>query len=114
MVDERKDAGGRNESSHEFKVLLVPKQSEFQGLASWFHQDWAVMFPSFNSAVDIYIASLTERRKQILRVELEAVLLETKNSEADLKNQWLNAGAQGYPKKNSLFKLLTEVNDKLI
>jgi hypothetical protein len=48
------------------------KRSELEHFAMWFHQDWSVLFPTFEESAHAYLRLLSTERKAALRGELAA------------------------------------------
>ena len=76
------------------------KRSELEQFAMWFHQDWGILFPTFEEAAHAYLRQLSTQRKTTLRAELAAFLDEHAGAtRAGLGRWWLKLGAQGGPTK---------------
>jgi hypothetical protein len=74
-----------------------PEPSELQEFASWFHQDWKLLFPEFYAGVRPYLRNMPLERKCVLASELRDFI--EKNSAVspeELKQKWLDLGAQGW------------------
>jgi len=79
------------------RVKPSPPLTELQQFASWFNQDWKLLFPDFHSGALLYSKNLTQERRKALSNLLRQFLDENANkSEADLKILWLKLGAQGW------------------
>ena len=68
-----------------------------QQLASWFHQDWKLVFPDFYTGLRIYLDNLLAGRRGALGIELRRFVEKNQGSSAKaLKRLWLRLGAQGW------------------
>jgi hypothetical protein len=72
--------------------------TELEQFARWFHQDWGILFPSFEEAAHKYLSQLSRERRTVLRKELSR-FLETHAgaTRGGMKRWWLKLGAQGGP-----------------
>lgn len=97
-------------SLNEYKIISRPQKTEFERFASWFHQDWKLFFSSFDQGAKKYIDSLPTERKCLLRDEISHFLENnSKNSNEQTKELWLQLGAQGVPKDLDLRLWLADV-----
>jgi hypothetical protein len=83
----------------------LKKGSELEQFAMWFHQDWSVLYSTFEEAASAYLKQLSAKRRMTLRAELVAFLDEHAGAtRAGLQRWWLKLGAQGGPRdlKNAL------------
>ena len=81
----------------DFRIVQPKEKREIEKFASWFHQDWMLVYPSFDVGASQYINNLTTKEKTALKRELEAFVEE--NKESDKKkwlSAWLKLGAQGW------------------
>jgi CdiI immunity protein len=79
--------------------IVQPKvqKSELHQFASWFHQDWKLLFKNFHDGAAIYFASLPPERRAKLRLELIVFLDDHREKSIEgLKRSWLKSGAQGW------------------
>jgi hypothetical protein len=77
----------------------LQKGSELEQFAMWFHQDWGVLYPTFEEAASAYLNPLSAKRRMTLRAELVAFLDEHAGAtRAGLERRWLRLGAQGGPR----------------
>ncbi|HKP27206.1 MAG TPA: contact-dependent growth inhibition system immunity protein [Dongiaceae bacterium] len=75
------------------------KRSELEQFATWFHQDWGVLFSTFEAAANAYVRQLPAKRKTTLRKELAAFLDEHGRAKrGGLLRWWLKLRAQGGPR----------------
>lgn len=85
--------------------------TELPNFASWFHQDFGVIFDNFDDGVDRYIGGLSENRKAVLASELRELLNQYPGkSSKGLKNAWIRLGAQWWDKEK-MPKLLHELSN---
>lgn len=97
-----------------FRVVPKKEKNEIQKFASWFHQDWQLIFSSFSDGADQYLGSLTKERRAVLKKELEAFV--EKNRERNNKSllkEWLNLGAQGWDTDLPLYETLESFSQNL-
>ncbi|MGK9167617.1 hypothetical protein KXR53_15035 [Inquilinus limosus] len=65
--------------------------------ASWFHQDWILVFPDFDAGARLHISQLGDERRSVLKRQFSKFLSRNEGaSTRSLKNQWLRLGAQGW------------------
>ena len=80
-----------------YRVVPSPRQSELQQLASWFHQDWNLVFPDFYTGLRMYLDNLPAGRRAALGSELRRFMEQNQGASAKaLKRLWLRLGAQGW------------------
>ena len=90
----------------------LKKGSELEQFAMWFHQDWGVLFPDFETAAHAYLRQLSTQRRATLRAELAAFLDEHAGAtRGGLLRWWLKLGAQGGPTnlKDSLRLIVEQI-----
>jgi hypothetical protein len=76
------------------------KRAELEQFAMWFHQDWGILFLTFEAAAHAYARQLSAERKSALRKELAAFLDEHGGAKrGSLLRRWLKLGAQGGPRE---------------
>lgn len=88
------------------------KRSELEHFAMWFHQDWSVLFPTFEESAHAYLRRLSAERRATLRAELAAFLdAHAGATRAGLRRWWLKLGAQGSPTnlKDSLRLIVEQI-----
>jgi hypothetical protein len=74
--------------------------SELQRFARWFHQDWKLVYPTFKAGAALYLSGLSADRREALSRQLRRFLEEHAGaSEQDLRQHWMNLGAQAWPTK---------------
>ncbi len=80
-------------------VFPGPKErSELERFAMWFHQDWGLLFVTFEGAAKAYLRQLSAERRATLHAELAAFLDEHAGAtRGGLQRRWLKLGAQGAP-----------------
>jgi hypothetical protein len=97
------------QDSDSFKVVQSKDLSELQQFASWFHQDWKLLFPDFYTGTEMYLKGLSSDRQATLKRELHDFLDKNKNaSEKVLFKSWLDLGAQGWDSKLEIRAALLE------
>jgi hypothetical protein len=88
------------------------KGSELEQFAMWFHQDWGVLYSTFEQSANAYLKQLSAKRRTKLRAELAGFLDEHAGAtRAGLERWWLKLGAQGGPRdlKDALQTLLKTI-----
>jgi hypothetical protein len=92
-----------------YKVVPSPERSELHKFASWFHQDWKLVFPDFRAGVEIYLKNLPMDGRRILADELRKFIEHNSTaSSQELKQQWLELGAQGWQNSLDIHSTLDE------
>jgi hypothetical protein len=72
------------------------KRTEIEQFAMWFHQDWGLLFSSFDEAAEKYLAQLPASRREVLRKELSAFLeAHAGATRQGMMRWWMKLGAQG-------------------
>jgi CdiI immunity protein len=96
-----------NKISHQ--AMPSPGRSELQQLASWFHQDWKMVFPDFYKGLNLYLDNLPQERRVALGRELRQFLEQNNGrSSEELKQLWLRLGAQGWQASLDIHSALEE------
>jgi hypothetical protein len=88
------------------------KRSELEHFAMWFHQDWSVLFPTFEESAAAYLRLLSIERKAALRRALAAYLnAHAGATRGELRRWWLKLGAQSVPRdlKDALQRFVTSI-----
>jgi len=76
----------------------MKNRTELEQFATCFHQDWSIMFPSFEEAAARYVAQLPSSRRDALREELSAFLeAHASATRQGMTRRWMKLGAQGAP-----------------
>jgi len=89
--------GGTMASTSEHQIVPGRERTELEKFASWFHQDWKLVFPNFPEGARMYLSTLPRERKALLHQELSAFLAEhSDDSSSGLKQAWLRLGALGW------------------
>lgn len=70
-------------------------RTELEKFATFFCQDWEIMFPNFYSGAKDYFDSLPRDRRLILRKELQE-LVESTSSTPCLQKAWFRLGAEAW------------------
>jgi hypothetical protein len=83
-----------------YKVVETSEKSELQKFASWFHQDWSLIYDSLDRGAEMYIQALPEARRFVLKAEL-AQFLTSASPKA-----WLRLGAQIFDRDAGLQAML--------
>jgi len=77
------------------KHKVVPsKPTELEAFASFFHQDWRLMYPNFHAGAKLYIGSLSNESKRKLRAELLNFI--AGRSARSTRKRWIALGAQAW------------------
>ncbi len=85
------------------------EKTELEKFASWFHQDFGVLFESIEEGTNAYLDTLPSRRKKELVAEIKKLLNDDSGKEnKGLKNAWLRLGAQWWNREKSP-KMLKEL-----
>jgi hypothetical protein len=80
-----------------YTTVGPPERSELQQFAQWFHQDWKLFYADFFVGFDIYINTIDENRRFILRNQLRAFLDSYSNdSPQQLNQRWHTLGAEAW------------------
>lgn len=73
---------------------------EIEKFASWFHQDYGLVFDQADDGVKAYLANLSDGRKRELAIEVSVLLKRYAGMDhKGLKNAWLRLGAQWWSAK---------------
>ena len=83
---------------------------ELQKFAKWFHQDFGVIYESFDNGANEYLEALTEKQRTCLSKEIGDFLKKYPGKDHKaLKNAWFKLGAQWWSKEEllNLFKILS-------
>ena len=91
MTDERTPT----DLNYSIVVDSTEEMTELEMFASFFGQDWPLLFPDFYSGARMYIKQLNQSRRQILRAELIRILEEEQNNN-NLRRRWISRGAEGW------------------
>ena len=84
-------------NSDQYRVVKGEGQSELQKFASWFHQDWKLIFPNFHEGARMYVNDMSSSRRMELKKQLQRFVDANSQSTVDaVKKEWLNLGAQGW------------------
>jgi hypothetical protein len=99
----------------ENRILPNELKTELQEFASWFHQDWKILFGDAQSCAKTYFSGLSPERRKRLRIELLVFLEGEKNSTANnLLRSWYGLGAQGWQTnidlRNTLFSFARKLD----
>ena len=96
----------------EYRVVQRTPQSELEQFASWFHQDWKVLFGTADDAIRAYLANMPRGRRTELESELAAFLREHQASDdRKLLEAWYALGAQGWQVSLDLRTVLRRIAD---
>lgn len=92
--------GAEAKMSQDRSAKAVPKaeKSELQKFASWFHQDWDLIYPNFYEGAQMYLTSLSSRRRVKLSNELQDFLRQYGGEPSKLVlRAWFRLGAEAWP-----------------
>ncbi len=84
---------------HDSSVKAVPKRekSELQRFASWFHQDWKLIYPDFHKGAQMYLGSLPPERRVTLKKELQIFLDQhAGGTSKSMLHAWFSLGAEAW------------------
>lgn len=90
----------------------LKKGSELEQFAMWFHQDWGVLYSTFEQAASAYLQQLSADRKAALRRQLAAFLDQHAGAtRGSFMRWWMKLGAQGGPAnlKDALRSLIDKI-----
>jgi len=88
-------------------------KTEISKFASWFHQDYGVLYKNPEIGVDDYLNTLTQDQQQKLFLEINDLLKEFHGKDhKGLKNAWLRLGAQWW-NKEQMPKILNNLAAKV-
>lgn len=105
---------GHEENLDEYEVVSVRTPSGVRALASWFHQDWKLVYPDAPTAARVYIQGLSSSERALLRRELKAFLEANSGKSAEeVREAWLALGAGSWPKDGSTVATLTAILETL-
>jgi len=91
----------------------IMKYAELSKFASWFHQDYGVLYKNPKLGVDDYLNSLAQDQQKKLFLEINDLLKEYYGKEnTGLKNAWLRLGAQWW-NKDQVPKILNNLAAKV-
>lgn len=101
---------GHEENLDEYEVISVRTPSGVRALASWFHQDWRLVYPDVPTAAGAYIGGLSDSERALLRRELAAFLdANSGKSPEQVREAWLAVGAGSWPRHESTVATLTAI-----
>lgn len=97
------------QNNDSYTIVSSNKQSELQKFASWFHQDWDLVFSDFFMGAKMYFNSLPNERLEVLEKELELFIKRNKNATLDeVEEAWLLLGAQAFQPDLDIKKTLDD------
>ena len=93
-----------------YKIIKPARpKTELEKFASWFHQDWKLVYKDFYEGARMYASSLSTERKTALRRELsEFVETHRNTSRSVLMASWFKLGAQGWQGKFDIHNTLLD------
>lgn len=98
--------------TNSYNIIASNEKSELQKFASWFHQDWKIVYPDFISGAKMYFSNLPSDRAEILSQEIIKFLNNhKKDSLSEVREAWISLGAQAW--QNDL-NIIQTLNDFLI
>jgi len=101
--------GHRDEEScdEDYRVVPTPEKSRLERFASWFHQDWKLVFSDFDEGARIYVRQLSDTERAALRQDLRDFLKANEAGDEDrLRRAWLGLGAHAAPRDRPLRDVL--------
>lgn len=82
-----------------YKIVDTGPKSEIEKFASWFHQDWRLVFPDFYTGAKIYFEEvpLSEDARYVLKQELYRFLDQTEGQDPkEIVQAWFDLGAHAW------------------
>lgn len=90
-----------------FRIIRTKEQKEVEKFASWFHQDYCIMFDDFEVGFQMYIGMLNRERKRILKEELAKFVDDNEGrSESVVLANWLRLGAGAWDANKAICQTL--------
>jgi hypothetical protein len=98
----------------DYHIIPGKHQTELEKFASWFHQDWKLIYPHFYEGAKIYINDLSAERKGVLRQELLNFISTNadRRSEAVISS-WCDLGADAWQSDLEILATLKDFADLL-
>lgn len=98
---------------YESHVIVPSKQlSELQKFASWFHQDWDLIFPDFYQGAKMYFNNISAERIKVLKQELKEFLDKYRGSKSSkLEQAWFRLGAEAWQPDLDIYMTLNDFID---
>ena len=92
-----------------YNIVASIEKSELQKFASWFHQDWKIVFPDFICGAKMYFSNLPSDRTENLSQEIIKFLNNHKNdSSSEVRKAWISLGAQAWQADLDIIQTLNE------
>ena len=92
-----------------YRIIPSEPQTELQQFASWFHQDYELLFSNFYEGADMYLRSITLERKKVLGQELKQFIKDNQNSEREeIIEAWCGLGAQAWQEDLEVLPVLND------
>lgn len=101
------EEGSNLKDNSNFNVVPMHEKKEIQKFASWFHQDWQLIFSGFSEGTNQYLDGLTSERRAVLKMELEAFVEQNKGRDnKSMLKEWIDLGAEGWDSDLPLYETL--------
>lgn len=95
--------------TNSYNIVASIEKSELQKFASWFHQDWKIVFPDFIYGAKMYFSNLPSDRAEILSQEIIKFLNKHKKaSSSEVRKAWISLGAQAWQADLDIIQTLNE------
>ena len=97
-----------NMNNEEFEVIQNYKvDNELESFALFFHQDWKLMFSTYDELIEHYLDNIPTGQKADLIEQLSVFLKQNSDvSEEEFNENWLALGAESIDRKVSLYSRL--------
>ena len=103
-----------NDDPENYNLVSVRVVTGLEGLASWFHQDWKLIYPDVPTAARAYIQTLPGSERTLLRQELESFLEANSGRTAEqVREAWIALGVGSWPRGENTEAMLTAVLETL-
>ncbi|HEY4081752.1 MAG TPA: hypothetical protein VGM81_13755 [Burkholderiaceae bacterium] len=96
------------------KAIQSSRLTALEEFASWFHQDFFVLFPNVQSGAAEYLAQLTDSQRHLLLSQLGLfVQANGRASEKAIRRAWFKLGAQAWPARGDTKALLASFLEQI-
>ncbi len=93
-------------------IVTSKPLSELQKFASWFHQDWDLIFPDFYQGAKIYFSNISSERIKVLKQELKEFLDKYRGSKSsEVEKAWFRLGAEDWQPDLDIYMTLNDFTD---
>jgi hypothetical protein len=81
----------------DYTIVPSRQKTELEKFASWFGQDWELIYPNFYEGARMYFGQLSEQRRIILRRELSEFIVKSVGLPSEtIEESWFKLGAQAW------------------